>query len=248
MQTLTINLTAPLQAWGNPANYDHRTTSPYPTKSAIIGLLGCALGIPRDDPHDRIAQLNDQLRVAVRVDQAGPTLTDLHNVAYGPKRNQLKQTYRDYLTDAVFVVAIAGRDQLIQDLIHALKHPHFQLNLGRRACVPMGPLVLHRYPGGNPANALMDLPWQARPWFQRQAGPDVELRIVADADCLPGQPTQLVHDQVRSLNPHHRRYDYRPVAQTTVTVTNDLASAAPEPVVSTTPDPTGLTFDLFAQL
>ena len=57
MKTLTIKLTAPLQSYGNEATFERRTTSYYPTKSAVIGMIAAALGYRRTD--ERILKLNE---------------------------------------------------------------------------------------------------------------------------------------------------------------------------------------------
>ena len=49
MKTLTIKLKAPLQAYGNEATFGRRTTNPYPTKSAVIGMISASLGYGRND-------------------------------------------------------------------------------------------------------------------------------------------------------------------------------------------------------
>ncbi len=66
MKTVTIRLTAPLQSYGDEANFDRRTSYDYPSKSAIVGLIAAALGYRRTDA--RIQTLN-QLDYAVRIDQ-----------------------------------------------------------------------------------------------------------------------------------------------------------------------------------
>ena len=41
---LFLRLEGPLQSWGIRSRWDVRETQPEPTKSGVIGLLGCALG------------------------------------------------------------------------------------------------------------------------------------------------------------------------------------------------------------
>jgi CRISPR system Cascade subunit CasD len=138
MKSLTIRLTAPLQSYGNEATFNRRTTDDYPSKSAIIGMIAAALGYRRDD--SRINSLN-KLLMAVRIDQPGKVLTDFHMVEYAQnsKKTKRKLTYRDYLQDAVFIVAIGSKDEdLIDRIEYALKHPYFQLSLGRRSNAPAG--------------------------------------------------------------------------------------------------------------
>lgn len=79
MKTLTIKLKAPLQAYGNEATFGRRTTNPYPTKSAVIGMISASLGYGRNDK--RILELNN-LSFAVRSDQPGQVVNDFQIVEY----------------------------------------------------------------------------------------------------------------------------------------------------------------------
>lgn len=81
MNTLFLRLEGPLQSWGLRARWGERDTADAPTKSGIIGLLGCALGLRRDDPQLRM--LNDALRLGVRVDLPGTRLRDYHTTGGG---------------------------------------------------------------------------------------------------------------------------------------------------------------------
>ena len=44
MKIMLLRLEGVLQSWGERSRWDHRDTSDMPTKSALIGLLGCAMG------------------------------------------------------------------------------------------------------------------------------------------------------------------------------------------------------------
>ncbi len=81
MQTLFLRLEGPLQAWGLRARWGVRDTADAPTKSGVIGLLGCALGLRRDDA--RLRDLSDQVRMGVRVDLPGTPLRDYHTTGGG---------------------------------------------------------------------------------------------------------------------------------------------------------------------
>jgi CRISPR system Cascade subunit CasD len=61
--TLFLRLEGPLQSWGERARWSVRDTAPEPTKSGVVGLLGCALGI-KDDADLR--ELSEHLRMGVR--------------------------------------------------------------------------------------------------------------------------------------------------------------------------------------
>jgi len=231
MKTLTIKLTAPLQSYGNEASFTRRTTNDYPTKIAVIGMVAAALGYRRND--ERIVALND-LSFAVRIDQVGRNLTDFQTVEW--KKDTRKITYRDYIQDAVFVVALGSDEsQLIEKINVALHHPHFQLFLGRRSNVPAGPLVTQEFSGANPVAVLEQLPWQANRWYQKRSK-NHRLEIVADASLISDKQSAMVKDRVVSFDQRDRRYGFRAIARTTVDLTN-LNSRESEP--ETTQDPFG---------
>lgn len=220
MKTLTIRLTSPLQSFGNEATFARRTTGKYPSKSAIIGMLSAAMGYRRDDL--RITELN-KLKFAVRIDQAGRMMSDYQTVEWKPGTR--KVTYRDYLQDAVFVVAVGSEDdQLINTLQTALQHPKFQLFIGRRANVPAGPLRLRLFDCQNPVQVLANLNWQAAKWFRKKARTEtVILELIADADLLPesGMSSELVKDRVISFDQRHRQMGFRATSSEYVTLNND---------------------------
>ena len=76
---LLFRLEGPLQSWGERSKGDYRDTADFPSKSGIVGLLSCALGLEREDPE--IAELNRQLSVIVRADRTGELITDYHTVS-----------------------------------------------------------------------------------------------------------------------------------------------------------------------
>jgi len=215
MKTLTIKLTAPLQSYGNEASFARRTTNDYPTKSAVIGMVAAALGYRRTDT--RIQDLNT-LEFAVRIDQVGRSLTDFQTVEW--KQGTRKITYRDYIQDAIFVVALSSADEsLIDEISFALKHPKFQLFLGRRANVPAGPLQLQIFTEETPVAVLQHLTWQAAPWYQHKQHPKT-LVIVADAELIADQQEALVKDRVESFDQRDRWYSFRAISKTQVAVAN----------------------------
>ncbi|MCT3583444.1 type I-E CRISPR-associated protein Cas5/CasD [Levilactobacillus brevis] len=215
MKTLTIKLTAPLQSYGNAATFERRTTNTYPSKSAVIGMIAAALGYQRTD--SRIVTLNE-LRFAVRIDQVGRHLTDFQTVEW--EKDVRKVTYRDYLQDAVFVAAIGSEnDQLIDNIEWALRHPRFQLFLGRRANVPAGVLQLQVFADATPLTVLQKMTWQAAPWYRKRHQRPV-LDILADADLLAGHQSILVSDRVVSFDQRDRQYGLRAMAKTKVKLTS----------------------------
>jgi CRISPR system Cascade subunit CasD len=144
---LLLRLEAPLQSWGTRSRWDVRDSAPEPTKSGVLGLLGCALGLSRR--HPRLEELDGALRFAVRADRPGIMATDYHTVTgrHRMANARLKtdeytvQSYRDYLHDAAFLVALAGGADLLGSLARALRSPRWPLFLGRKSCVPTRPVL-----------------------------------------------------------------------------------------------------------
>ncbi|NRN93975.1 type I-E CRISPR-associated protein Cas5/CasD [Lactobacillus helveticus] len=212
MKTATIRLTAPLQSYGNQASFNQRTSDNYPSKSAVIGIIAAALGYRRDDA--RILQLNNLL-FAVRIEQSGNMMTEFQTVEYqkSSTKTARKLTYREFIQDAVFMVAIGSdNDHEIEKIVSALKHPKFQLYLGRRSNPPAGPLMIETYDEENPLQVLEKLSWQAEPWYQKRLrAPKFLTRIIADAELNPENNITMIKDKVGSFNPKNRYYQYRPV-------------------------------------
>lgn len=173
---LILRLEGPLQSWGVRARWSRRDTGTEPTKSAIIGLLGCAAGIVRPDwrsddkPDMRLEHWDNILNFGVRIDRTGVIETDYHTVqgrhwqADGKMKTRLSVrrttpnkaenepphteiTWRDYLHDAAFLVALAVKPEhqaenhdLLKTFESHLQNPKWPLYLGRKSCVPSRPI------------------------------------------------------------------------------------------------------------
>lgn len=167
---LIIRLAGPMQAWGQPTFEGTRPTAAFPTRSGLLGLLGACLGIRREEKQ-RLQQLAESVRFAVRCDKrmlGGNTilpskLTDYHTVQQareeyrGLKSHETIQTWREYLCDAQFTIALwcvaEGRLTLPQ-LEYAVRYPRFTPYLGRRSCPLSQPLYLGECSASNPQQAL----------------------------------------------------------------------------------------------
>lgn len=217
MKTLTIRLSSPLQSYGSEATFGRRTTGDYPSKSAVIGMVAAAMGYGRGD--HRILGLND-LELAVRVDQPGKILTDFQTVEWKPDTR--KVTYRDYLQDAVFVVAIGSDDETIREIKTALRRPYYPIFLGRRSNIPTGVLQLQEFADDNPVSVLQKLDWQASSWYQRRLKKkeSISVEIIADTKLLPDKRNRLVKDRVVSFDQRKRQHGFRAVATMSVSLKN----------------------------
>jgi len=162
MDYLVFQLQAPLVAWGEPAVGEFRGSANHPGESALLGLLGAALGITRDD-EAALQRLQAGYAFAVGVQSTGTLLRDYHT-AQVPGRSTLKGrphatradelavprhelstilSTRDYRQDAACLVAVQPREEApheLSELANALRTPRFVLYLGRKACPPAAPL------------------------------------------------------------------------------------------------------------
>lgn len=163
MTTVLLRLEGPLQAWATQSKFSIRDTDREPSKSGVLGLVGAALGMERDDD-EQLAHLRT-LAMAVRVDRPGSLLRDYHTVGGGSFRDRSERapaarryfafdgdddkvgsscipTERYYLQDAAFTVALTGPPELIERVAIALRSPHWPIYLGRRGCVPSAPVLM----------------------------------------------------------------------------------------------------------
>ena len=163
MKLIKFTLSAPMQSWGEDSRWDYRATAAMPTKSAIIGLLGCSLGYPRGD--ERLNQLDEKLCIAVRADQPGRVMTDYHTVqgtngiflnAEGKPRTGGSTiiTPKQYLQDARFTVYLWGDEETLNACYHAMNHPRWAVCLGRKSCVPAVPVVPEWIEADSPEKAV----------------------------------------------------------------------------------------------
>lgn len=162
MQFLVFQLVAPLAAWGDVAVGQTRGSRDAPGESALVGLLGAALGIRRDDEAAHAA-LRDGYAFAVGTIDPGALLRDYHT-AQVPSRSDLKgrpqRTRRDELTVPkhqlntilstrdyrqgaawlVAVQAVPGARWPLAALADALRRPVFVPYLGRKCCPTAAPM------------------------------------------------------------------------------------------------------------
>lgn len=150
MTTVLLRLEGPLQAWATQSQHGVRDTDREPSKSGVLGLVGAALGMPRDDDR-RLGQLA-ALDLAVRVDRPGSLLRDFHTAGGGRFRGDPRYTVHDtkscvpttrfYLQGASFVAALGGDADLVAEIAAALERPVWPLYLGRRSCPPSVPVLI----------------------------------------------------------------------------------------------------------
>ena len=175
---LVFQLCAPLAAWGDVAVGEYRGSREYPGASALIGLLGAALGVRREDETAHAA-LRDGYRFAIGVVAAGDLLRDYHTAQvpgrttlakrpHATRRDELnvpKQdlntilSTRDYRQGVAYVIAVQAEPvapHTLEALALALCEPRFVLYLGRKCCPPAAPLASRVVAAGSVHAAFND--------------------------------------------------------------------------------------------
>ncbi|WP_280316942.1 type I-E CRISPR-associated protein Cas5/CasD [Nocardia wallacei] len=229
MSVLALRLAGPLQSWGSRSRFVRRDTEDAPTKSGVLGLIAAAQGRRRSDPLEDLLDL----RFGVRIDQPGRLVRDFQT-AQRPRTERdgstrwqsLPLSYRYYLADAVYLAVVEGERALLDGIDHALRHPHFPLYLGRRACPPAGPVACGVF------DDTLDTRLATHPWLvsertqKRTRATQVELATVRDA--RPGDTgTEMLRDNPVSYDPDRREYAWRQVVRATVRIDNPHGTTEP---------------------
>lgn len=191
MKFIKFVLSAPLQSWGEDARWNQRTTAAMPTKSAIIGLLGSCLGIPRGD--DRLNTLNNEIHIAVRADCPGRVMTDYQTInapkgealptANGGHRKKGEgiETPKQYLQDARFTIFVWGNEDTLHTCYKAMWHPKWAVYLGRKSCVPAVPVR----PDPEAWNNKWNTPEEAVKSFSEEEKRHCDLVVQVEMDAKP---------------------------------------------------------------
>ncbi|MFJ8650271.1 type I-E CRISPR-associated protein Cas5/CasD [Streptomyces sp. NPDC093546] len=239
MSGLLLRLAGPLQSWGERSAFSpDRDTAPFPTRSALTGMLAAAQGIPRHDTAalERYAALD----FTVRVDRPGVRLVDYHTAGGGQPKERTAATSggsnkgaavitrRHYLSDAVFVVAMTGPDDVITAIGVALHQPHWSPYLGRRSCVPDEPFLLRARTTDPVDDLLQRVPLSPDP--ARTACEDGTVPVTFLWEHEPPEPrdrsdTLALYDVPRSFTPHGRSHDRRRLYRTVEQLPAELAAS-----------------------
>lgn len=216
MSTLLLRLSGPLQSWGVSSRFVNRSTSSYPTKSGVIGLLAAAEGRPRESSVTDLVGL----RFGVRTDQVGSVLRDFQTETDWRTNKAKPLTNRYYLQDYRFLAAVEGPTEVLEGLDDALRNPVFPLYLGRRSCPP-GERISLGLVEEPLVSALQSSDWTAAEWYRKKQPREVHLPV--SRDILTGESAdELVRDTPVSFDPRNRRYELRPLKHDWVAVTNDM--------------------------
>lgn len=159
---MVLYLDGLFQSYGTYATEKYKGTEMFPTKSAVIGMLSCALGYSREE-RDKIAELSNQLKMGVRRDRISRTVVDYQVVAGKHKavedmiqikkkaskknvnsselkRGSNKVLDKAYLSDSAFTVVLEGDYDVLRLCEDAIKNPKWVYSLGRYNCMPSVPI------------------------------------------------------------------------------------------------------------
>jgi len=171
LECLVLRLDAPLMSFGAPAVDDRRTIQGFPALSMLTGLLGNALGWTHRDA-DALQRLQERIRYASRCDRRGDVLVDyqtadlglphmlanevgwttwgwIEDRAGGSAKTMTHQRRCEYHADSVHTVVLSfeppHEGPTLDDLEQALEQPARPLFIGRKACLPAGPIFDPRH-------------------------------------------------------------------------------------------------------
>ena len=183
MQHLILNLEAPLMAFGGETIDNLGVIRRFPAVSMLTGLFANALGWRRIE-RDKHQLLQDRIVFAARIDRepaGGLRMTDFQTAQLNSNDrawttrgvpegraggantyNAPHLRYRDYFADMRVTVAIrlspADEAPTLDDLQSALDEPARPLFIGRKPCLPSGPLCLGMRDADSALDALIDTP------------------------------------------------------------------------------------------
>ena len=151
MRLLLLWLEAPLMSFGGHSKWDDRDSEAMPTRSMLLGMIACCMGLKRGEPE--LERMHRALELGIRGDRQGRMITDFQTIqgmrsgllnAEGVKRGGGNTfiSRRQYIEDAAFFVAISGGDALLDDCCRALRNPVWPPFLGRKSCPPTVPICI----------------------------------------------------------------------------------------------------------
>lgn len=174
---LLLRLYGPMASWGEIAVGESRHSAVHPSRSALLGLLGAALGINRDDD-DKQKALLDGYRFGIKLECVGSPLRDYHTIQVGvptkkllfrSRRQELMAdkvdtilSAREYRCDSLAVVAVEALPNApvnLSSLSDTLRKPNFTLYLGRKSCPLALPLMPTLVQAANLQEAFDAVSW-----------------------------------------------------------------------------------------
>ena len=154
---LKIMLSGPLMHFSKKNNFsikDYYPTETSPTRSAVVGLLGNALGLERGDP--RLLDMLHMYELKYRRILTGkkrsfaigdkpfyPTVIfeDFQCVSFGDEKGKNLIKRVEYICDEEFEVFIGADMDELRKLQGALLNPAHPLYIGKYCCYPSKPIL-----------------------------------------------------------------------------------------------------------
>ena len=204
---VVFTLAAPIGSFGDLAGHERRSSAEWPSRSAVLGLVGAALGVRRQAGPGQ--ENLSRWKVAVSTLANGGRFRDFHTVQAVPtvrikrpptRRDALQAlrpadnpviTRRDYRTDCAFGVALWGPGDLRQ-VREALVRPVFVPYLGRKSCPLAAPMAPKVVAANGPVEALGHV--QLPPYLESRLDPKRPLLVASD-EPLAGGREQIRWDQ-----------------------------------------------------
>jgi CRISPR system Cascade subunit CasD len=192
------------------------------------------LGIRRDN--DKAIREIAELDFGVRIDQPGVLIYDFQ-VAHmeefwttGGSDPLVSRRY--YIADAVFLVGLSGKMEILSTIDVALRAPKFPVYLGRRSCPPseelsLGVRKLELF------EALCSEPWLASDWYKLKNSKRKTFENFSTIEMRYDASEGIVsRDVPLSFDQRYRRYGFRHAARHSIPV-----DSLPVKMVETLHDP-----------
>lgn len=157
MKYLVLRFDGLFQSYSFIGTEKVKLTSQFPTKSAVVGLLGCAMGIDRKARKD-LSELSKSFRMAVRCDRTVHKVMDFQLVSgktnpvgvhvavdsllNGGRKESVsnKLIDKEYLSDTGYTVLLEGTPEFLEKCEKAVRDPKWMYVLGRYNCIPSIPI------------------------------------------------------------------------------------------------------------
>lgn len=247
--TVFLRLEGPLQSWGVSSRFVIRDTADEPTKSGILGLVCCAMGLRREVAKIHLPKLNELL-MGVRVDRPGVKWADYHTVGAGigvmKAAGKIKFTEttdeieavvsrRFFLSDASFLVALQGGLDTIAKVAQKLQDPDWPPFLGRKSCPPAVPIFAGtgRFDHLEAALTSTSQPWRPRLADIDGLAPPGPLRAIIE--CRPSEGRSLPEAAIGRMDEPVSFFP--PLHRVRYVVETEIACPRGEPTQSACPSP-----------
>jgi len=197
MKGIALRFDAPLISFGAPIVDNYGFVGTFPARSMLAGLLANAFGYDHRD-HERTRRLQRRIRFAARIDVEGREIVDYQTVGLGQSflvdtgwttwgriegrtgasGEETHIRYRHYRAGSISTVVLTldpvDEDPNLENLEAALSEPARPLFIGRKCCIPSGPILLCRWEAETLLEALKGIDPAGEKRALRAQWPDEE--------------------------------------------------------------------------